>query len=142
MTVRQLLSRKGTSVMTIAPDATVFQALTEMAEAGIGALVVMVGGELTGIISERDYARKVILKGRLSRETTVNEIMTSPAITVNPQQTLNDCMEIMTNERVRHLPVVDGDELAGIISIGDVVKAIISQQAFMIEQLESYIDRR
>jgi len=128
--------------MTIAPDATVFQALTEMAEAGIGALVVMVGGELTGIISERDYARKVILKGRLSRETTVNEIMTSPVITVNPQQTLNDCMEIMTNERVRHLPVVDGDELAGIISIGDVVKAIISQQAFMIEQLESYIDRR
>jgi CBS domain-containing protein len=110
-----------------------------MAEHEIGALVVLEKGRLVGIVSERDYARKVILKGKSSRETPVAEIMTREVTTVRPETSIEKCMQLMTDERVRHLPVMDGDKLAGIISIGDVVKAIISQQEFMIEQLEGYI---
>ena len=141
-TVRQLLARKGGEVLGIAPDATVYDAILAMAEAGIGALVVQEGGRLVGMISERDYARKVILQGRSSRETRVREVMASPVITVTPGDTVQRCMEIMTAERVRHLPVLEDDRLVGLVSIGDAVKSVIAQQAFMIEQLESYIARR
>ncbi len=142
MTVRQLLNSKGHSVLVTHPETTVYDAIKAMAEAEIGALVVTEGDRLVGVISERDYARKIILKGRRSQDTTVREAMTAPAITVTPSQTVQDCMELMTEHRIRHLPVVENDQLIGIISIGDVVKAIMSQQAFMIEQLEEYIARR
>jgi CBS domain-containing protein len=137
--VRMLLRGKGCEVLTIAPEAPVFVALEVMAEKNVGALLVVEGRELVGIFSERDYARKVILKGKTSRDTPVREIMTSRVVRVDPAQTIEDCMTLMTENRIRHLPVVDEGELVGVISIGDVVKAVISEQEFVIEQLQNYI---
>ena len=130
---------KGDDVWTITPDATVFDALTKMAHKDVGALTVMGGDQLVGIISERDYARKVILQGKTSRTTLVHEIMSSPVICVRPQQTVEECMALLTGRRIRHLPVIENEWVIGIISIGDLVKSIISEQQFIIEQLENYI---
>ena len=138
-TVSMLLRAKGPEVLSIVPDAPVFDALALMAERNVGALLVMEAGRLVGILSERDYARKVILKGKTSRETPVREIMSSHVVSIRPEQTIAECMALMTERRIRHLPVLEGDGLVGIISIGDVVKAIITEQEFVIEQLQSYI---
>jgi CBS domain-containing protein len=138
-TVSDLLRTKGHAVWSIGPDATVFEALQLMADKDVGALVVLDGGRLAGILSERDYARKVILRGRSSRETPVREIMTERVYTIHPEESVEACMALMTDRRVRHLPVVDGEELLGLISIGDVVKCIISDQEFHIRQLHKYI---
>jgi CBS domain-containing protein len=138
-TVRQLINRKGNQIFSTQPNATVFEALKIMAEKGIGSLLVFDAGQLVGIFSERDYARKVILKGKSSRETRVREIMTENVLYVRTDQTMADCMVLMTDKRVRHLPVLDQDEIVGVISIGDVVKEIISEQEFVIGQLENYI---
>lgn len=137
--VQELLEDKGRQVWTIAPGASVFQALELMAEKEIGALVVVKEDAVAGLISERDYARKVILKGKSSKELEVRDIMTSPVICTRPERTLKECMAVMTDKRVRHLPVLDHGRLAGLVSIGDLVKAIIAEQQFQIEQLESYI---
>ena len=141
ISVRQLLSKKGYDVLSVLPSNTVYEAITKMAERGVGALLVIQEGKLVGIISERDYARKVILQGRRSQETTVEEIMTPDPVTVRPEQSVTECMELMTENRFRHLPVVSEGNVTGIISIGDVVKSVISSQAAMIEQLETYITR-
>lgn len=139
-TVRQLLASKGTAVQTIGPEATVYQALEKMAEYDVGALVVLdESGEVVGLVSERDYARKVILVGRASRDMQVREIMSPDPRCVTSQQNVQACMELMTEHRFRHLPVVENGQLAGIISIGDVVKAIMEGQRETIEELESYI---
>jgi CBS domain-containing protein len=138
-TVSAVLKRKGRDVWTITPDATVYEAIEMMAARRIGALVVSLAGEIAGIISERDYARRVILEGRASGDTRVREIMTSPVITVSPENTVDDCLWIMTRDRFRHLPVVEGRELAGIVSIGDLVISILSAQAHTIDQMETYI---
>lgn len=137
--VARLLDDKGTDVWTIEPNASVYHALEVMAEHGVGALVVVDDNRPVGIMSERDYARKVILLDRGSRDTKVSEIMTSELKTVTRSQTINECMTMMTEQRIRHLPVVEDDELIGIISIGDVVRAVISEQQYLIEQLEGYI---
>jgi len=139
ITVRQLLEGKGYDVWSITPGASVYDALALMADKGIGALLVLEGERLVGLISERDYARKVILKGKSSMETPVREIMTERVIWVGPEQTNEECMALMTAKHIRHLPVLAEDQVIGIISIGDVVKAIISEQEFLIEQLERYI---
>lgn len=141
-TVNQLLKHKGHSVWSVAPNASVYEALESMAEKGVGALVVLHDGKLAGIFSERDYARKVILKGRSSKDTPVREIMTEKVYYLKPDQTVEDCMALMTEKRIRHLPVVVDDQVVGLISIGDVVKSIISEQKFMIEKLEQYITGR
>lgn len=138
-TVAQLLASKPTGVVTITPDATVYEALRRMATHDIGALVVVKNHEVIGILSERDYARKVILQNRSSREIRVSAIMTEPVVFVRPRQTVEDCMSLMTGRRIRHLPVVDGHRLVGVLSIGDLVKATIQDQAFTIRQLEQYI---
>jgi CBS domain-containing protein len=138
-TVRQILGEKGNAVHTIAPDASVFEALQRMAQHDVGALVVLERGELAGLISERDYARKIILVGKSSKETRVREIMSTRLVTVDSQQRMSDCMSKMTQKRIRHLPVLENGQLAGIISIGDVVKAIIEDQQSTIEELEHYI---
>jgi len=138
-TINQLLQNKGAHVETVAASATVYDALALMAEKGIGALVVLEDDRPVGLISERDYARNVILKGRTSKQTKVSEVMTSHVPVARPDQSVEECMAIMTKERVRHLPVMQGDRLVGIISIGDLVKAIIENQQFMIEQLVNYI---
>ena len=138
-TVRQLLQGKGNDVWSIGPDALVIDALKFMAEKGTGALLVLEEGHLTGIISERDYARKVALHGKSSVNTPVREIMTPEVVCVKPEQTVEECMALMTARRIRHLPVLAEGRLEGVISIGDVVKAVISKQKFMIEQLENYI---
>ncbi len=138
-TVRQLLGAKGNAVHTIGPDATVLAALEAMARHDVGALCVLEAGDLVGLVSERDYARKVILKGRFSKDTPVREIMSTNLVTVTSQQNVQDCMAAMTDKRIRHLPVVENGQLAGIISIGDVVKAIIEDQRETIEELEGYI---
>jgi signal-transduction protein with cAMP-binding, CBS, and nucleotidyltransferase domain len=138
-TICTVLQKKGNQVWQISPEATVFAAITEMADRGVGALPVVSHGDLVGIISERDYARKVILQGRSSQHTTVQEIMTPSPITVTPDFTVNECLVIMTNRRVRYLPVMERGSLAGIISIGDLVHAIIATQAFTIDQLQTYI---
>ncbi|CAG2150574.1 MULTISPECIES: CBS domain-containing protein [Cupriavidus] len=139
-TARQVLESKPTqAIFSIPPVATVYAALQLMAEKGIGALLVMEQNKIVGILSERDYARKVILMQRTSRETLVREIMTSSVIYVRADQSTDDCMALMTRHRLRHLPVMDGDELVGMLSIGDLVKDIISEQKFIIEQLEHYI---
>lgn len=137
--VRDILQEKGRDIWRVSPQTTVFDALKLMADRNIGALLVLEGEKLAGIFSERDYARKVILKGKASKDTAVAEIMTAVVVTVRPSQTVEECMELMTANRIRHLPVVDGAELAGVISIGDVVKAIISDREFTIKQLENYI---
>ncbi len=138
-TVRSLLQTKGHAVWTIAPDATVYQALRVMADKNVGALLVLEGGELVGIISERDYARKVALRGQTAHSTFVRDIMTTDVVSIHPDQTVEECMALMTDKRIRHLPVVADGRLMGVISIGDVVKSIITEQGFMIEQLTSYI---
>lgn len=138
-TVRQLLQGKGGAVHSIAPGARVFEALQLMADKDIGALLVMEGGRLAGIMSERDYARKVILAGKSSHDMAVREIMTERVVTVQPSQTVEECMALMTERRIRHLPVMEGDKLVGLLSIGDLVKAVIAEQAQTIRQLESYI---
>jgi len=137
--VKQLLRSKGSEVVTVTPDTSVYDALQTMAEKNIGALVVVEKDEVVGIISERDYARKVILQGKTSIKVPVQEIMTERVYFVYPENTIEQCMALMTDKRVRHLPVLENDKLAGIVSIGDAVKAIISNQEFMIEQLENYI---
>ena len=142
-TVRHLLRSKGNDVLSVAPATTVFEALRLMAEKNVGAVLVLEGERLVGIFSERDYARKVILKGKSSKETLVREIMSSHVLYVRPEQTTEDCMALMTGKRVRHLPVLDEEQrVVGVISIGDVVKDIISEQEFMIEQLQNYITGR
>ena len=138
-TVKQLLDRKGPQVFAIEPEDPVLEAIQLMADKHVGALLVMRGPELVGVVSERDYARKVILLERSSAETPVWQIMSSPAITVGPENTVNDCMNIMTDKRIRHLPVVSGGRVIGLVSIGDLVKAVIEEQQQQIEQLERYI---
>jgi CBS domain-containing protein len=138
-TVEQVLEEKGSEVYTIAPEASVFEALELMAEKGIGALLVLEGRKPAGMLSERDYARKVILKGHSSRETRVGEIMSTELHFARPEQTVEECMAIVTEKRARHLPVLAEGKVAGMISIGDLVKAIIAHQKYVIEQMESYI---
>lgn len=140
--VRQLLQTKGKNVWSITPGTSVLDALKLMADKNIGALMVIDGERLAGIFSERDYARKVTLKGKSSRELTVAEIMTTDVISVRPEQTIVDCMELMTEKRIRHLPVIDAGRTVGVISIGDVVKSIISVQKDTITHLEEYITGR
>lgn len=138
-TVRHLLQAKGYDVWYVNPGTSVLDALKLMAAKNIGALLVLESGRLVGIFSERDYARKVILKGKSSHSTRVREIMSRKVVYVRPEQGMEDCMRLMTQKRIRHLPVMEGDELVGMISIGDVVKSIISEQEFTIRQLEQYI---
>ncbi|MET0255285.1 MAG: CBS domain-containing protein [Luteibacter sp.] len=137
--VRHLLEGKGKAVYAVAPDASVYEAIQQMAEKNVGALVVIRGSELVGIVSERDYARKVILKDRSSRDTPVAEIMTASVVTVAADATVDECMRLCTDGRLRHLPVLDGERIVGVVSIGDLVKAVISEQKETINQLESYI---
>lgn len=139
LTVRELLAKKGSEVWSVSPDATVYDALQLMAARNVGAVLVLDDGELAGILSERDYARQVILKGKASRDTPVRDIMTTSVVSVSPDRTIDDCMALMTERRIRHLPVLRSDVLLGVLSIGDVVKAVISEKEFHIEQLESYI---
>jgi len=139
-TVRSILEAKGHDVLSISPEATVYEAIADMARLRVGALMVVSGRELVGIISERDYARKVILQGRSSRDTTVQQIMTPSPITVTSAQTVDDCLRIVIEKRIRHLPVVDSGELKGLVSIGDLVKTVISSQAHTIDQLHTYIE--
>ena len=137
--VRHILQEKGGGLWSVSPETIVFDALQVMAEKNCGALVVLEGERLVGIFSERDYARKIILKGRKSRETTVSEIMSTEVTSVHPGQSVDECMALMTEKRIRHLPVLDQDKLLGVISIGDVVKAVIAEREFTIKQLENYI---
>jgi CBS domain-containing protein len=138
-TVRQLLDRKDRAVFSVRPDAPVLEAIRAMAEHHVGALLVMTGEVLAGIVSERDYARKVILRGRSSSDTPVRDIMTSPVLTVSPETSVEQCMQLVTDKRVRHLPVLEAGRVIGMVSIGDLVKAVIAEQQLQIEQLESYI---
>ncbi|MCZ6666628.1 MAG: CBS domain-containing protein [Gammaproteobacteria bacterium] len=138
-TAKQLLEGKGRQVWSVHSDATVYDALQLMAQKEIGALVVIDDGKMVGLVSERDYARKVILQGRSSRDTTVAEIMSTTVLHITPEQTVNDCMALMTDKKIRHLPVLVNDQIIGILSIGDLVKAIIAEQEFVIDQLEHYI---
>jgi CBS domain-containing protein len=141
ITVQQVLKDKGYSdVWTVSPDASVYDALKLMSDKNVGALPVIEAGKLVGIISERDYARKVILKGKSSLNTPVSEIMTQEVISVQPEQSMEECMSLMTQKRVRHLPVLADDQLMGLISIGDVLKEIISDQKAFIESLQNYIE--
>ena len=136
--LRRILAKKP-AIYAIGPEATVFEALGVMAEKNIGALIVVSGGRLAGIFSERDYARKVILKGRSSKDTPVGEIMTSSVVTVEPDATADECMALMTEHRVRHLPVLEAGKLVGVISIGDVVRTVVEEQQETIHHLETYI---
>jgi CBS domain-containing protein len=137
--VKHLLDRKGSDIFAIAPEVPVLEAIKHMAERHVGALLVIRGEQLVGIVSERDYARKVILQGRSSAQTPVSDIMSSPVITVTPDTDVFDCMRLCTESRVRHLPVMQGNRVMGVISIGDLVKEVISAQAEQIEQLQRYI---
>ena len=138
-TVRDVLKQKGRYVWSIAPDSTVYDALQLMADKNIGALLVVEAGRPVGIFSERDYARQVILKGKSSKDTPVRDVMTSKVVFVRPEQSIEECMALMTDRRFRHLPVLEEGKLAGLLSIGDVVKAVISEKDFIIEQLANYI---
>jgi CBS domain-containing protein len=138
-TVAHLLGQKPRAIHSVPPDAPVLEAIRLMAEHGVGALLVMQGAKLEGIVSERDYARKVILRGRSSSDTPVRQIMTAEVITVDPSNSAQQCMKIMTDRRVRHLPVVEGGRVVGMLSIGDLVRAVLAEQAQTIEQLENYI---
>ena len=137
--VKHLIAEKGNQVHAIGPDEPVLAAVQAMADRYIGALLVMRGDELVGIVSERDYARKIVLKGRSSSATPVRDIMTSPVISVSPADSVDTCMRLCTDSRVRHLPVVDGGKVIGVVSIGDLVKAVINEQGEQIEQLQRYI---
>ena len=138
-TVQQLLESKRYSVVSVAPSSTVLEALKVMAEKEIGAVIVIEDEHLVGIFSERDYARKVVLQGKSSNDTPVREIMTEKVVCVRPDQTIDDCMGLMTDKRIRHLPVLEHKKVIGVISIGDVVKEMLSDKEFVIKQLESYI---
>jgi CBS domain-containing protein len=138
-TVRDILKTKGSDVWWVEPDATVLDALQRMADKEVGALVVMQGEHIVGLISERDYARKIILHGRSSPTTLVREIMTSPVVYIHLDQPIEECMSLMTEKRTRHLPVMENGKLVGLISIGDIVKSIIADQQFIIEQLVRYV---
>jgi CBS domain-containing protein len=137
--IGEILSRKGPNIWSVPPEATVFEAIQFMADKNVGALLVMSGDRLLGVVSERDYTRKVALKGKSSRETSVKEIISSPVITATPEDTVEECMRLMTHHRVRHLPVVEGEKVIGVVSIGDLVNWIISVQNVAISQLENYI---
>jgi CBS domain-containing protein len=138
-TIRSLLDKKGYEVWSVPPDATVYDALRLLDERDIGALLVIRGEQLVGILSERDYARKVALKGKTSMKTPVSEIMTEKVVVVEPERTIEQAMAIMTDRRLRHLPVVEDDQVIGLVSIGDLVKEIIADREFIIDQLETYI---
>lgn len=138
-TVSSILRDKGHHVWSVSPDESVFQAISLMADKGIGALVVIAGESLVGIMSERDYARKVVLQGRSSKDTPVRDIMTSQVVSVSPNHTVDECMRIVTTKRIRHLPVVQGEKVIGIVSIGDLVRRIISTQGETIQYLQEYI---
>ncbi len=141
-TVCSILANKGAAIVSISPNDTVYEAIAEMARSEVGALLVLAEGKLIGIVTERDYARKVILQGKSSKETAVREIMTPSPFTVTTVHTVDECMRVVTDRHIRHLPVVDGEEVKGMVSIGDLVKAIISSQAFTIDQLHTYIGTR
>jgi len=138
-TIKEILQSKPLGVLSISPEASVLDALRLMAEKEVGALVVLENERLAGIFSERDYARKVILHGKSSKDTLVREIMTAKVVYVRPEQSVEECMALMTDKRIRHLPVLQENRVIGVISIGDVVKEVISEQRFVIEQLEQYI---
>jgi len=138
-TVKQVLSGKENNIWHVSPQETVFEAIQLMADRRVGALLVLNVGRLTGIISERDYAREVILKGRASKETRVEQIMSTQVVTASPLHRIQDALELMTNHRIRHLPILENEQVVGIVSIGDLVKELINEQQQTIEQLESYI---
>ena len=138
-TVKQLLDIKGNKIFSIAPNDSVYAAIERMSENNIGVLLVLENEKLVGILSERDYARKVVLKGKSSKNTLIREIMTPNVLCVSPETTVDECLALLTESRVRHLPVMDGGKLMGIVSIGDLVKQIISDKDFTIQQLEHYI---
>jgi CBS domain-containing protein len=141
-TVALVLRRKGGEVWFVSPEQSVYEAIERMADKAVGALLVISGDKLVGIISERDYARKVILKGRASRTTQVKEIMTSPVIFVTPEHAVGECMDIITRNRIRHLPVVENEKVLGVVSIGDLVKWLVSEQEVTIEHLQNYISSK
>lgn len=137
--VEQILREKGSGYWSVSPDATVYRALELMAEKNVGALLVMDGDRLVGILSERDYARKVVLEGKSSKDTPVRQIMSSKVVCARPDQSIEACMAVMTEKRIRHLPVIEGNRVVGLVSLGDVVKSLLSEQTFVISQLEHYI---
>lgn len=138
-TIREILTHKGGTTWTISPDATVLEAIQLMAEKNIGAVLVIRNNKLAGIVSERDYTRKVILKGRASKDTRVNEILSGEVVAVTPEHTVDQCLRLMTEHRIRHLPVLEGEKIIGVVSIGDLVNHVISAQTSTIQQLEAYI---
>jgi CBS domain-containing protein len=137
--VQDILNTKGTDVWSVKPDDIIFDAIKLMADKGIGALLVMEEDKLVGIVTERDYARKVVLEGKSSREASIHEVMTTKVLCVTPERTIDECMALMTDKRIRHLPVVEHKQVVGFLSIGDLVKAVISEQKIIIDQLQHYI---